>query len=362
MNDRFRITRRAFAGAVIAAGLGGRLARAQGFAGLGADGKGFTPVTPGKVFSFPADHGPHPDFRIEWWYVTANLVDRSGAAFGVQWTLFRQAMKPGGQPQGWANQQIWMGHAAITTAELHRFSETFARGGVGQAGADATPFHGWIDSWNMRELAPINDMNIAPLELNASGVDFSYALRLDANQPLVLEGDAGYSRKSEREQASYYYSQPFFAVSGRVTLDDKPIEVIGMAWMDREWSSQPLASDQTGWDWLALHLNSGEKLMLYRLRQADGRDYRTGNWISPDGKSEQISTADIKMTPVAFTPVEARQLPTAWRIEIPTRGLSIETTALNPRSWMGTSFSYWEGPISFTGSHAGVGYLEMTGY
>jgi len=361
MNDRFAITRRAFAGAAIAAGLG-RLARAQGFAGLGADGKGFTPVTSGKVFSFPADHGPHPDFRIEWWYVTANLVDRNGTAFGVQWTLFRQAMKPDAQPEGWASQQIWMGHAAVTTAELHRYNETFARGGVGQAGATAAPFHGWIDSWNMRGLAPINDMNIAPLELNASGVDFSYALRLDANRPLVLEGDAGYSRKSEREQASYYYSQPFFAVSGRVTIDDKPIEVIGMAWMDREWSSQPLASDQTGWDWLALHLNSGDKLMLYRMRQTDGRDYRTGNWISPDGKTEQISAADIEMTPTALTPIEARKLPTEWRIEIPTRGVSIETKALNPLSWMGASFSYWEGPVSFTGSHAGVGYLEMTGY
>src|ERR1700709_61490 len=100
MNDRFAITRRAFAGAAIAAGLGRRLAWAPGFAGLGGrggDGKGFTSVTPGKIFSFPADHGPHPDFRIEWWYVTANLVDRSGAAFGVQWTLFRQAMKTDAQ-------------------------------------------------------------------------------------------------------------------------------------------------------------------------------------------------------------------------------------------------------------------------
>ena len=29
---------------------------------------------------------------------------------------------------------------------------------------------------------------------------------------------------------------------------------------------------------------------------------------------------------------------------------------------MGTSFPYWEGPVSFTGTHRGVGYLEMTGY
>ena len=41
---------------------------------------------------------------------------------------------------------------------------------------------------------------------------------------------------------------------------------------------------------------------------------------------------------------------------------SVETLPLNAKSWMGTSFPYWEGPISFAGSHAGVGYLEMTGY
>jgi predicted secreted hydrolase len=362
MSDRFAISRRAFAGGAIAVGLGSKVARAQGFAGLGLDAQGFAAVVPGKAFSFPADHGPHPDFRIEWWYVTANLVDKSGTALGVQWTLFRQAMKPGAQQEGWASQQIWMGHAAVTTADIHRYSETFARGGVGQAGADAAPFHAWIDSWDMRGLAPMSDIDIAPLDLTASGANFSYVLRLDADRPLVLEGLAGYSRKSEREQASYYYSQPFFKASGRVTIDGKPVEVTGQAWMDREWSSQPLAPDQNGWDWLSLHLDSGDKLMLYRMRQTDGRDYGTGNWITPDGKTEQISTSDIKMTPIAFTQIEARKLPTIWRIELAARGIRIETKALNPRSWMGTSFPYWEGPISFTGSHSGAGYLEMTGY
>src|SRR5216683_2883345 len=93
------------------------------------------------------------------------------------------------------------------------------------------------------------------------------------------------SKKSERGQASYYFSQPYFKVSGRITIDDRPAEVTGLAWMDREWSSQPLASDQTGWDWFSLHLTSGEKLMLYRLRQNDGHNNLFGNWIEPDGRS-----------------------------------------------------------------------------
>jgi predicted secreted hydrolase len=356
------MSRRAFAGGALVLGFGRKAARAQGFAGLGMNGDGFTPVVPGKTFSFPADHGPHPDYRIEWWYVTANLKDKTGAACGAQWTLFRQATRPGTQQEGWANQQIWMGHAAVTRADTHRTSEAFARGGIGQAGVEARPFRAWIDSWEMRGLDQMRDDTIAPLEMKASAADFSYALRLNADRSLVLEGEAGYSQKSERGQASYYFSQPYFEVTGNITIDDQSREVTGQAWMDREWSSQPLASDQTGWDWFSLHLSKNEKLMLFRLRQADGNNYRSGNWITQSGKAEQLASTDIEMVPTALTEVAGRRLPTAWRIAIPKLAVAIECTPLNAKSWMGTSFPYWEGPIDFQGSHRGVGYLEMTGY
>ena len=362
MSDKSPISRRIFTGGALLLASGRNSTFAQGFAGLGMDGSGFAVVSPGKIFSFPADLGPHPDYRIEWWYVTANLVDPAGIAYGAQWTLFREATRPGVPQQGWANQQVWMGHAAVTRADLHRYSETFARGGVGQAGVEAKPYLAWIDSWEMRGLDQMRDTTIAPLELNASGVGFSYALRLDTDQALVLQGEAGYSRKSARGQASYYFSQPYFKATGSITIDDKPVDVTGQAWMDREWSSQPLAPDQTGWDWFSLHLNRNEKLMLFRLRQTDGNNYCSGNLISHDGRSEQIASADIDMTPMVSTEVEGRRVPTAWRIDIPTRGVHIKSIPLNAKSWMGTSFPYWEGPISFEGSHAGVGYLEMTGY
>lgn len=355
------ISRRAFAGGLALLALGGR-ARAQGFAGLGTAADGYAKVTPGRKFSFPADHGPHPDFRIEWWYVTANLKDASNTAYGAQWTLFRQALAPGAQQEGWANQQIWMAHAAVTRADAHFTAETFARGGVGQAGVTAEPFQAWIDAWTMRGVDDFDAKAISPLELSASGKDFSYAFHLKADRPLVLQGDAGYSKKSEREQASYYYSQPFFEVSGRLAFDNKPSDVTGQAWMDREWSSQPLASDQTGWDWLALHFTSGEKLMLYRMREKSGHDYASGTWIMPDATTRQLAPADIRMTPHAPIEIVGRKLPVAWQIAIPSLSIAIETTPLNPKAWMGTSFAYWEGPISFAGSHVGVGYLELTGY
>jgi predicted secreted hydrolase len=366
-----RISRRGFAGGLVAGSLFAgslaalalpRRAGAQGYAGLGETADGFAPVTPGRAFSFPGDHGPHPDFRIEWWYLTANLADAHGAPCGLQWTLFRQATQPGPQREGWDSQQFWMGHAAVTRADTHRFNELFARGGVGQAGVEARPFAAWIDAWEMKGSARTDDRTLAPLELKASGADFSYALTLQTDRAVVLQGKAGYSRKSERGQASYYYSQPFFRARGSLTIDDKTVDVSGQAWMDREWSSQPLGPDQTGWDWLSLHLASGDKLMLYRLRQADGRDHPLGNWISANGITQQITGADIEMTPKASVEVAGRRLPVEWQIAIPSRAFAVLCKPLNARAWMGTGFSYWEGPISFAGSHDGVGYLELTGY
>jgi predicted secreted hydrolase len=357
-----KISRRGFAAGLAWLGFGGARAWAQGFAGLGGEAAGFAPVMPGRRFVFPDDFGAHPEFRIEWWYVTANLRDASGAAYGVQWTLFRQAMAPGPQREGWSNQQVWMGHAAVTSASAHRFSETFARGGVGQAGIDVAPFEAWIDAWRMAAVSPLSDETFAPLQLTATGTDFDYALRLDAERPLVLQGDHGYSRKSERGQASYYYSQPYFTASGSITIDGKSIAVSGQAWLDREWSSQPLAADQTGWDWFSLHLEGGDKAMLFRLRQKDGGHYFAGNWIGRDGRSAPLPSDAIEMTPLAFTDIARRRVPTQWRVAVLARGLAIQCMPLNAQSWMGTSFPYWEGPIAVRGSHDGVGYLEMTGY
>jgi len=362
MSDRHPISRRVFGAGALMLALSGKRGRAQGFAGLGADGAGFAPVVADRALVFPADHGAHPQFRIEWWYVTANLVDAAGAAYGVQWTLFRQAMHPGEQQQGWANQQLWMGHAAVTRADTHRYSETFARGGIGQAGVNSNPYCAWIDAWQMRGIEAMRADALSPVELNAAGADFAYALRLDADRPLVLQGEQGYSRKSERGQASYYFSQPYFKAGGSINIDGKPVDVTGLAWLDREWSSQPLASDQTGWDWLSLHFDSGEKLMLFRLRQTDGNNYASGKLFLPDGKAEQIASADIALTPKAAIEIAGRTVPTRWDIAIAPLALKISCTPLNAKSWTGTSFPYWEGPISFTGSRSGVGYLEMTGY
>lgn len=333
---------------------------AGGFAGLGESAAGYESVAPGKAITFPDDLGPHPGYRIEWWYVTANLTDASGTPYGVQWTLFRQALAPGGDREGWASPQVWMGHAAVTSRGMHRYEETLARGGIGQAGATARPFKAWIDDWSFAS-ADGSD-GLTATVLTAGGADFSYTLALKTAHAPVLHGDRGYSRKSERGQASYYYSQPFFAVDGTLMLNGHTIHVTGHAWMDREWSSQPLASDQKGWDWFSLHLPAGDKLMLFQLRSDAGAAFKSGTWIAADGGATALSSDDIELVPGEKRRVAGRDLPVTWTVAVRSRGLKIETTPLNDQSWMGTIFPYWEGPISYRGSHAGVGYLEMTGY
>ncbi|MGM0584591.1 MAG: lipocalin-like domain-containing protein [Pseudomonadota bacterium] len=333
-------------------------AAAQGYAGLGSEAGDYAPVTPGRAVAFPADHAPHPRHRIEWWYVTANLETPSGRPLGAQWTLFRQAVAPDGPASGWHAPQVWMAHAAVTTADRHLSAEKFARGGVGQAGAEIGPFRAWIDDWRLASLsAPFS-----PLRLQAAGDAFAYDLRLQAQGPLVLQGDDGYSRKSEGAQASYYYSQPFFTVSGEVRLGDETLDVTGRAWLDREWSSQPLEPDQEGWDWFSLHLPGGEKLMLYRMRRKDGDHHHASSWIGPDGAVQTLGDGDVEMHPLETAQVAGREVPVAWEIAVPAKSMRIRTHPLNPRSWMDMAFPYWEGPVRFSGTHDGVGYLEMTGY
>ncbi|CAI8946110.1 MULTISPECIES: lipocalin-like domain-containing protein [Pseudomonas] len=331
----------------------------KGFAGLGDQAAQFTPVVPGRVFSFPADHGAHEGFRIEWWYVTANLKDQQGNDFGVQWTLFRSALKPVPEQSGWSNQTIWLGHAAVTSGSVHHAAERYARGGVGQAGVRLAPFEAWIDDWRFAGQAqePLSDM-----QLSARDQSFAYQLHLTSSRPLVLQGDQGFSQKSEQGQASYYYSQPFFQASGTLQIDGQTYTVSGPAWLDREWSSQPLTASQTGWDWFSLHLDSGEHIMLYRMRQKDGAPYLTGTWIAADGQVQTLRSEQIKFVPQDTAKVAGRAIPVRWTISIPDKHLDISLSALNPNAWMNLRIPYWEGPVRISGSHGGRGYLEMTGY
>jgi predicted secreted hydrolase len=331
----------------------------QGFAGLGTTAEGFAIPERGRALTFPDDHGPHPEYRIEWWYLTATLTGEDGRDYGVQWTLFRSALAPH-ETMGFDSPQVWMGHAGLTTAQAHFSAERFGRGGVGQAGVTAQPFAAWIDDWHMTSRAAPDQDALSVLDLQARGAEFAFDLHLIAEGPLVLQGEAGYSVKSAAGQASYYYSQPFYTVSGTLDLPSGPVPVTGQGWLDREWSSQPLAEDQQGWDWVSLSFDDGHRMMGFQLRGA--QVFTAGTWITPDGHATPLRDGAVQFTPLQQTRINGRDVPTHWRIDWVDGGVSIITEPLNPHAWMDLSVSYWEGPLRFTGSHSGRGYLEMTGY
>ncbi|MCK0169054.1 iron ABC transporter permease [Jannaschia sp. S6380] len=324
-------------------------AMAQGFAGLGQGGAGFALPDPEYRFAFPADHGSHERFRIEWWYLTASLEGEDGRRYGMQWTLFRSALTPEGP-------QVWMGHFGLTTPKAHFTGEKFARGGVGQAGVAVDPFRAWIDDWQLTS----PDATLDALALSARADGAGYDLRFAAEGPLVFHGQEGFSTKSASGQASHYYSQPFYAVAGTLHLPSGPVAVTGRGWLDREWSSQPLAADQEGWDWFSLHLDDGRRLMAFALRGDEPFHY--ASWIEADGTLVPYYGDALTLTPLRTAQVADRTVPVEWRLVLSAQDIDLVVEAVNPDSWQDTLFPYWEGPVVATGTHAGSGYLEMTGY
>jgi predicted secreted hydrolase len=333
-----------------------------------ASGEGYSTARPGRSIQFPGDHLAHPDYRIEWWYLTANLTDAAGQHYGVHWTLFRTALRPGGDAadNGWTSNQMWMAHSAIHTPGGHQYEERFARGGIGQAGVSLTQtgrFDAWLDDWQLLGTADAP----VPGSLTTSVNDMTIRLDWQADLPWVLHGDNGFSQKSGQGQGSYYYSQPRLQITGELIIDGTPIPVSGEGWLDREWSSQPLAADQQGWDWFSLQFDDGTSLMAFHLRQSDADAYVRGTWIDRNGQARALQAGELRIEPIERGEVStgayrSTSVPLTWQVELPGQDARWLITARTADSWLDTLVPYWEGPVRVEGSSAGVGYLEMTGY
>lgn len=334
-------------------------------------GEGFDRALGPKALRFPEDHGAHDAFRSEWWYLTANLTDARGARFGIQFTVFRQAIAPPGTMQAdadasrWRTGQLYLAHVGITdvAAGRHEAFERSARGALGLAGAESEPFRVWVDGWSLES----GGQSFLPLRLavrTRSGL--SLELRLDGTRPMVLQGDAGFSRKGrEPGNASYYYTYTRLAARGVLERSGMRLGLSGSAWLDREWGTSVLGREHAGWDWFSLQLDDGRDLMVYRLRRRDGqRDpFDAGTLVQPDGRSEHLESGDFTLTPLAsWTDERDVRWPLRWRLELPGRKLSFEIAPVLEDQLMRTSLTYWEGAVDVHGSAAGVGYLELTGY
>ena len=326
----------------------------------------FTPVVKGIDITFPADHQAHPDFRHEWWYLTANLIDEDGNALGLQWTQFRFAAAPqesgnGTKETTWQSQQIYMAHSAVTTKDKHYADEKWSRDQAELAGVSASPFRVYLDDWQWTSSSD----DLFPATLNANSGQFGYSLKLTNNAPYQKQGEQGYSTKSsDGKVASYYYSQPFINVSGEVIIDRVTHQVSGKGWIDREWSSQFLLDSQQGWDWFALRLGDETSLVVFQLRNSTTGEasYAHARLMQQDGSGIAISQQDITLIATKQTEIDGRDYPTEWQISIPTQQIELTVSALNPKAKMPLSVPYWEGPISIEGTHSGSGYMELTGY
>ena len=330
-----------------------------------------------RAFSFPADHGPHPGFRTEWWYFTGNLQAADGRAFGYQLTFFRQAVapeEPGAAPRAsaWATRQVYLAHFAISDIEGRRFHafERFARGAAGLAGAELVPERGlrvFLEDWSAEGTGAAT----FPLRLRAADGSVAIDLTLERGKPPVLQGDAGLSPKGpEPGNASYYYSLTRMPTAGTITVDGRALAVTGASWMDREWSTSALPDGVVGWDWFALQLDDGGELMVYQLRRADGTadPFSKGSLVAPDGSATPLGAADLALTAEGRRRAPSgAEYPARWRLAIPSQGLALEVTPALPDQELPVSIRYWEGAVRVSGTRdgaavGGVGYLEMTGY
>lgn len=332
--------------------------------------QGFSRAFEPRVFQFPQDHAAHPGFRNEWWYITGNLADESNNRYGYQVTLFRIALspKPPVSNSSWATNQVWMAHVALTdvNAARHSHEQRLARGAVGLAGQSDQPFRVWLEDWQIIG----TEQGAFPWVIDVKAREFTLNLKLTPHKPVVLQGDKGLSQKSsEPGNASYYYSFTRLQTRGEIIKHGQHINVSGWSWLDREWSTSALGTDQVGWDWFSLQLNDQHELMFYRLRKQNGETdpHSAGKWVMPGGESQSLVATDVVMQPLHYwTSPTGRRYPVSWKLQIPRLQQQLVVEALLDDQEMATGIYYWEGAVKVsnaaTNDLLGYGYLEMTGY
>lgn len=327
----------------------------------------------GYHFEFPRDYFNHPDFQTEWWYYTGNLKSTSGHRYGFELTFFRQAIsRDPAQSETWDLKDLYLAHLALSDLDGQHFyhaEESTARG-RGIAGVSELDDRIWNGNWQIQWQG-------SDQKLQAIDPRFQFHLSLHPEKPPVIHGENGVSQKSEGAgHASYYFSLTRLAASGNLEVNGESLEVTGLAWMDHEFFTHQLESNQVGWDWLSLQLEDKTELMLFRIRRKDGSldPFSAGTYVDARGKSTHLRANDFILQPLTETwtsPTTHAVYPLAWKIAIPKLGIELEArTPLADQELAGNaSFvpAYWEGAITQAGHReklplSGVGYLEMTGY
>lgn len=310
------------------------------------------------TIELPRDHGPHWPFQIEWWYLTLLLKNEAGEPVNYQFTLFKFARPE--LASNWGEGYVWMAHSSLHTSDNHYFTEKFAQHGTAVANFKTSPLQFYIDDW---QWLSNQDTTLFPAQLTSTAQNARLSISLTAEKDFIKHGEQGVSLKTaDGKYRSYYYSQPFVKAKGKITIDGQVNHVSGIGWYDHEWTSQLADENTLGWDWFSLHFNDGRKLMAFTMHVAGSADYSTGTLINAQGEAQTLGTGDLLIQPIKTETVAGRQIPLTWRIRLPEHHIDISTMAFKPNQWNASRFPYYEGAISFSGSHTGQGYMELTGY
>ena len=354
--------------------LGAGLAASRARAAPADDGSSYPAVVPGVRLAFPRDHGAHPAYRTEWWYLTGWLrrLDgaRRGEPLGVQVTFFRSRTRHAADnPSRFAPTQLLLAHAALAVPGRARLlhAQRAAREGFGLASAATHDTAVGIGGWSLARMP--DDRYRARVDDRDLAVTLEFAPRT----PPVAQGDDGFSRKGPKAtQASYYYSRPQLPATGTVALGGETVRVAGVAWLDHEWSSEILDASSDGWDWAGLNFDDGSALVAFRIRRRDGGVlWSYARWIDAGGAaSTSPPGGDVapRFAPDRSwtSPRTGARYPVAMTIAVGARTLALEPLfddqELDARASTGTV--YWEGAVRVVeaGREVGRGYLELTGY
>lgn len=337
------------------------------------------PVRRGRPLAFPRDHGAHLGARTEWWYATGWLGRPEAPSHGFQVTFFRSRTGLAQDlPGRLAPRHLLFAHAAVTDLAAGRHwhdqrivrwnGELDASAPPRQAGAATDDARVWIGPWSMQR---DGGTWRARVDSRQERQPWALDLVLQRTQPLLLQGDAGFSRKGPEERhASHYYSEPQLAAHATVTTAGRQRQAQGHAWLDHEWSDEILAADAVGWDWIGFNLFDGAALTAFQLRRRDGSaPWAGGSHRSGAGALTIFGADDVRWVPGRRwrSPVTGADYPLAWQVATPagTFGVHALLDAQELDSRQGTGTLYWEGLSELRdgdGRRVGLGYLELTGY
>jgi predicted secreted hydrolase len=340
----------------------------------------FRIAEPGYHFAFPRDNFNHPEFQTEWWYYTGNLRTAQGRRFGFELTFFRQGVERNATvPAVWDVRDLWLAHLALSDLDRGRFlyTERLNRSGPGIAGADEGQARVWNGNWQVEwQLDPHAPGGVVSQQLQAFADRFSLELTMKPLKAPVIHGENGISKKAEGAgRASHYISFTRLMTGGLIVLEGQRLSVEGESWMDHEFFTHQLASNQSGWDWFSLQLSDGSEVMLFQLRRKDGTldPFSAGTFVDPKGRATHLSAKDFSLESgkTWTSPNSGGRYPIEWNIRVPSQGLDVAiTTRLAEQELAGKTRAaptYWEGSIEVEATRRGQpvkgwGYLEMTGY